>query len=603
MADSPEPDRSKRCVLRFVVSSALTLVLASTLWFLLRDVGPGLPAHHNLAVASSTGLTSVPRRSPVPSRAATKRRNPVGVVDQGDVAASPVSVALGEVSIAVDRFDTDRVVAAAMSLLPDGRIWTMASDDGGKSWSTAQIPLSSGTTFHADPMVTFDSQGVAHLVHIPVVPPNSPVGIEVNQSQDGGRTWSATQRISATTGDDKVIVVADDHPESPFRDHVYVAWKLPAGGVFFSRSENGGLSYLPPQEISPVAISGLDLATDHDGAVYLAANSGSEGAILLFRSLDGGFSFESARRVASVRAGWYTMTPSACTRMALVHASIGVDRSEGAGRGNLYVSWSDYPVGSSTNCDDGCSISRACSPDVFVSRSVDRGVTWDGQIVASGVEEGTADQYHQWLDVDPETGSVYVGYKDTRDDPNRLSTHVYLSWSDDAGESFHSPVRISSAPSVARTNFQYGDYQGLAAAGGRVYTAWADFRDSPTSSRIQISRVDFVDGLSARPEALDFGEVDVGRKARRKLVVTNHGDQEVDLLDLRIRGRQRKEFELKKDRCSGARLAPEESCRFKVRVRPTSAGSRSGVVVVDASESELGGLRIDLLATAIDDGA
>lgn len=527
-----------------------------------------------------------------------RSRLPAGVVDHGDVAASPDGVSLSEISIAVDRFQPDRVVAAAMSLLPDGRIWTTASQDGGKTWSQTTIPISSDARFHADPMVTFDSRGVAHLVHIPVTAGNSPVGIEVNRSLDGGQTWSGSLRISARRGDDKVIVVADDHPDSPFRDHVYVAWKLPSGGVFFSRSEDRGLTFTQPREISSVAISGLDLATSHDGSVYLAANSATRGFIVLFRSLDGGFSFEPARHVARVRAGWYTSSPSVCARMALVHASIGIDRSQGAGRGNLYVSWSDYPSSGASGCSDGCSISEACAPDVFVSRSVDRGESWSPPKVVHETGAGRVDQYHQWLEVDPATGAVSIAYKDTRDDPVRLSTHVYLSRSEDAAETFDKEIRLSSASSVARGNFQYGDYQGLAATAGRVYTAWADFRSSPGSSRIYISRVDFVEGLAPRPAAVDFGSVDVGRKRQRKVILTHNGGEEIGILGVEIRGADRGVFSLRRNRCAGAVLRPGRSCRFKVRFRPTGPGTKEGVVVVDLTAASQPRLRIELLGTA-----
>ena len=53
-------------------------------------------------------------------------------------------------------------------------------------------------------------------------------------------------------------------------------------GAFELRSEDGGVNYSTPERISDVAISGLDLATGPDGTVYLVANSGSEGGILVF---------------------------------------------------------------------------------------------------------------------------------------------------------------------------------------------------------------------------------------------------------------------------------------------------------------------------------
>ncbi|HXV64803.1 MAG TPA: hypothetical protein VEK15_29160, partial [Vicinamibacteria bacterium] len=104
--------------------------------------------------------------------------------------------------------------------------------------------------------------------------------------------------------------------------------------------------------------------------------------------------------------------------------------------------------------------------------------------------------YFSWLDVDPRDGTVYVAYKDSRIAPTRLGTDTYLNRSTDEGLSWESSVRLSSESSFARSSgFQYGDYQGLAAAEGRVYAAWSDYRpDSSgtvTSSEIFVGRVSF----------------------------------------------------------------------------------------------------------------
>jgi hypothetical protein len=141
----------------------------------------------------------------------------------------------GEVSIAVDPSEPERVVAASMDL-EDGRILVMASPDSGLTWHRTRIPVSPGAAYAADPMVDFDSRGRAFLAHIPVAPGNHPVGIEVARSLDGGRTWAPSVRLSHNYDrDDKVALEVDDHESSPYRDVVYVAWKWPRGSVWFSR--------------------------------------------------------------------------------------------------------------------------------------------------------------------------------------------------------------------------------------------------------------------------------------------------------------------------------------------------------------------------------
>ena len=361
--------------------------------------------------------------------------------------------------------------------LSNAGILVMVSGDRGRTWSSHSLPRGDGASFHADPMVAFDSRGVGHLAHIPVATGNVPLGIEVTRSFDGGRSWAPAQRISANRDrDDKVILRADDNTASPYADRVYVAWKWPPGGVYVSRSTNGGGSFSAPRRIDDAVISGLDLVVGADGTVYLAANEAAQRTLRVWRSDDGGATWIALTGPTGLRAGWYTSTPSHCSRMSLVHAALSVDRSDSARRGTVYISWSDAPQGAPAECSDACEPSTPCSANVYFARSVDRGATWSTPVTVHEEELGASDQYHQWMKADPRDGTLYVAYKDTRNDPNRYATDVYLSRSTDGGVSWEPSVRMSSASGRARGAFQYGDYQGLAVRQRRALVAWSDYR-------------------------------------------------------------------------------------------------------------------------------
>jgi len=141
-----------------------------------------------------------------------------------------------EVSIAVDPSDPAIVLAATMNV-PDGRLLAMSSRDFGVTWTRAPVPKGDGSTIDNDPMVAFDTQGAAYLARIPAGP--SGTSVDVVRSPDGGRTWEPAVRISSSGMDDKVALAVDDTPDSPWQDRLYVAWKLPRGGVFVSRSLDG----------------------------------------------------------------------------------------------------------------------------------------------------------------------------------------------------------------------------------------------------------------------------------------------------------------------------------------------------------------------------
>jgi hypothetical protein len=392
-----------------------------------------------------------------------------------------------EVSIAADRFHPRTAVAAAMAI-EDGRMLVMNTADGGETWTRTALPLGDGATLDADPWLAFDSRGIVYLAKIPVIHGNDNLGIDVCRSMDGGRTWTTPVRISRGIGrDDKVSLAADDHPESPFRDRVYVAWMRPSDGLYFSSSSDGGASFTPPRRIEASGVTGMDMAIAADGTLYLAYRDYPTHAMRVLRSQDGGMRFSTSVRVADVRAGPWVLPPSACRRKALVYAAIAADDSESIDRGRLYLSWADYPPGiTDSSCGDPCRAQSGCSTNVYVSRSSDGGITWSAPAIVHEPGYGSVDRYHQSIGVDPADGRVYVAYKDSRNDPARAGTDVYLSRSDDGGSLWLPSERLSSATAAAGSFFQYGDYQSLCAAGGFVYAAWADYRDDASAGEIYV---------------------------------------------------------------------------------------------------------------------
>ncbi len=410
-----------------------------------------------------------------------------------------------EVSIAVDRFRPSTVLAASMNAA-DGRILAMSSDDSGATWSRTSVPFGEGSRFDNDPMVAFDTRGVAFLARIPVGPQGT-LGVDVVRSPDGGKHWEPAVRVSSFVGqDDKDALAVDDDLESPYRDRVYVAWKWPRGHVYVSRSLDFGATFSPPQLVEEAFVSGLDLAVAADGVVYLAFHDNRRRSIRVMRSIDGGETFTPSVAVASLRAQWNVAPPSQCIRPALVHASVATDRSRAPSRGAVYVAWSDYPPGvTDTQCPEACGAPGFCVPGVYFSRSVDGGLTWSPAALVNDERAGEVDRYHQWIRVDPVSGAVHVAYKDSRNDPDRAGADVYLSRSVDGGASWEPSIRLSSETSRATHPMQFGDYQSLAAGGGNVYAAWADYRNDPFEGEIYVRRLHIAvtpadrDGVERRP--------------------------------------------------------------------------------------------------------
>lgn len=89
-----------------------------------------------------------------------------------------------------------------------------------------------------------------------------------------------------------------------------------------------------------------------------------------------------------------------------------------------------------------------------------------------------AEQFYQWLAVDPVDGTVNVVFYDRRGDPRNRKQIAVLARSTDGGRTF-SNYAWSDEPFEAGGLF-FGDYSGLAAYGGRVYGIWTEKPVHPT---------------------------------------------------------------------------------------------------------------------------
>jgi hypothetical protein len=384
-----------------------------------------------------------------------------------------------EPSIAVNPRNPRQVVAAFQD-----NAHIAYSLDAGRHWELASGIAPTDYRVSGDVSVAYDSRGNAILCYMAFDKlgtfnywghNSSRNGLYVRRSLDGGKTWE-TKDIAiihhatapGVPWEDKPYIVADDS-RGPHAGNLYVGWTrwtLTDSEMLLSRSTDGGKTWSKPLEIDDGpglprddngALEGFAGAVGPDSTLYAVWSDGRD--IYFTESRDGGVTFTRPRKAIPTAPSMFGV--QAVSR-ANGFPQIGID----PGSGRLWVTWSDYRNG---------------DIDVFCSTSSDHGRTWTPAVrVNSDAVHNGADQFFQWLAVDPSDGSADVVYYDRRGDPQNREQIVVLARSTDGGRSFRN-YKWTEQPFNAAGVF-LGDYNGIAALDGRVYGVWTVKPPAPAGS-------------------------------------------------------------------------------------------------------------------------
>ncbi len=399
-----------------------------------------------------------------------------------------------EPSIAVNPANPQQVVAAFQD-----NAHIAYSVDGGRHWQLAEGIEPPNYRVSGDVSVTFDNEGRAYICYIAFDKlgtfnywghNSSRNGIYVRRSLDGGATWEARD-IAATEQPDQTTVPWEDKPyivadmgRGPHAGNLYIGWTrwtLSDSQILFVRSTDRGKTWSKPVEIDNVrglprddngAIEGFAGAVAPDGTLYAVWTDGNH--VVFTTSHDGGATFSRTRNIIDTAPTMFTL--QAVSR-ANGFAQIAIDPRGGTKGGRLYLTWSDYRYG---------------DVDVFCSTSADHGETWSAAVrVNDDPSHNGADQFFQWMAVDPADGAAYVVFYDRRGDPKNRQQIVALARSTDGGRTFRNYAWMDQ-PFDAQGVFM-GDYNGIAALNGRVYGVWTQKPENKSSrdTVIQIGVADF----------------------------------------------------------------------------------------------------------------
>ncbi len=335
--------------------------------------------------------------------------------------------------------------------------------DGGNTWTFPGM-IDAGV-FRSDPVLDADINGNIYYNSLTVDADENYV-CNVYRIQDGGTEWG--EGIPAQGGDKQWMRI--DQTNGQGSGHNYSFWTSYWSSCYpgaFTRSTDWGNSYEDCYEVSGDPSWGT-LAIGPEGELYLAG-AGYPNDIVVTKSTTASNAGNNVSWDFSSPVdldGYVTAQVDVNPAGLLGQVWIDTDKSEGPGRGNVYVVAS---VVRYSNNDPG---------DVMFSKSVDGGLTWTD---AYRINKDLGADQTQWfgtMSVSPD-GRIDVVWLDTRESTgaNPYLSALYYSYSYDQGESWSDNERLCDNfdPHIGWPQQQkMGDYFDMISDVDHAHLAWSN---------------------------------------------------------------------------------------------------------------------------------
>lgn len=396
------------------------------------------------------------------------------------------------------------------------------SADGGETW-TAPGPLEP-TIFRSDPVLDADSSGT--IFYNSLTNNNGVYTCKVFRSNNGGVSWDLG--AEAHGGDKQWMYI--DRSISVGNGNIYSNWTSyysSCAPYAFTRSTNHGNSYEDCVSITGDPYWGT-LTTGNQGELYIAGNGASDG-ITVIRSSNAKIpgSAISWDNVSTADMDGYISSGPVLNPVGLLgQAYIDVDRSNGPGRGNIYVLASMVRL---SNGDPG---------DVMFAKSTDGGVNWSLPV---RINDDPTEFHHQWfgtMSVAP-NGRIDVVWLDTRHDSvSNINSCLYYCYSEDEGETWSINKKLSDIfnPTVGYPmQNKMGDYFDMESDNTGAHLSWANTLNNEQDvyyTHIIPSIVNVPENeLNAVP-SLDIIPNPVHENTKFKFTVPNTGNVKLEIFTL-----------------------------------------------------------------------
>jgi hypothetical protein len=447
-----------------------------------------------------------------------------------------------EVHAAINPIDSMNIVVSAISQAfssPLGAILCPVyyTKDKGVTWqksSFASRPIQDNIMLvgGGDPVLVFDGDGKLYFSWINVcVTLKKQGGIPVEDSlyavmhyavsEDGGVTFKFNNsmylgKLVKTKIEpnkdlikymlDKQWMAADVKKSSPYYNNVYVSalqMDFSIGSPDFGlnmmvfRKPSNSLDFIK----TPVNVTkgmGFDFVqfgaidVDLNGHIHLTfvgARKNQNPLLYHCVSKNGGLTFTGHKAICQIR-GTLSQFGGAEDVVGINPSRLypcpylAIDKSGGAGKNNLYLTWTANGV--TSNAHRGL--------DVYFSKSTDGGTSWSSPKIVN--QHPTGEKIHAFYSSINVTryGTLLISYYDRRHAAKTASTHYYIASSDDQGESFQE-LQLTSIPmDFARigsknSEFGIGEYNALISSYDLVLPIWADGRTNDGNINIYMAKL------------------------------------------------------------------------------------------------------------------
>jgi hypothetical protein len=339
--------------------------------------------------------------------------------------------------------------------------WSYTSD-AGQTWTFPGV-IEPGI-FRSDPVLDYDSAG--NFYYNSLTYDGSTYPCKVFKSTDGGAIWGPG--VDAKGGDKQWMTI--DRTSGVGSGNIYATWNygLSSCSGNFTRSTDGGSSFEDCIVVAGQPFWGT-MAIGNNGELYISGTESYDG-IDVARSSNaqvpgGSITWDFVTHVDM--DGYFPSYPFPPINPAglLGQANVDVDRSNGPGRGNVYVLAS---LQRNSNSDPG---------DVMFAKSTDGGLTWSLPIRINDDPGTTHTQWFGTMSVAP-NGRIDAIWLDTRDaPPGSDNSALYYSYSIDQGNTWTVNQKLSDSfdPHVGYPQQdKMGDYFDMVSDTLGAHLAWAN---------------------------------------------------------------------------------------------------------------------------------